>query len=92
MCATLTAAACGVAPLAQRSPVGQTCKNLIQIGDGQVNFGDINPFVLYLSNNVAWQATYPGCPPENGDVSGDGSYPSFDDINPFVALLSGGGA
>ncbi len=59
--------------------------------DGTVDFGDINPFVLYLSNFAAWQATFPGCNPANGDINGDGSYPSFDDINPFVALLSQGG-
>jgi hypothetical protein len=59
--------------------------------DGTVGFGDINPFVLYLSNFAAWQATYSDCPPENGDINGDGSYPSFGDINPFVTLLSGGG-
>ncbi len=58
--------------------------------DGSVGFGDINPFVLYLSNFAAWQTTYSGCPPQNGDINADGSYPSFDDINPFVALLSGG--
>ena len=57
--------------------------------DGAVNFADINPFVLYLSNNTVWQATYPGCPLQNGDINGDGLYPSFADINPFVALLTG---
>ena len=56
--------------------------------DGTVNFGDINPFVLYLSNLSAWQAANPGCPPANGDINQDGTYPSFGDINPFVALLS----
>ncbi len=58
--------------------------------DGSVGFGDINPFVLYLSNFAAWQATYSGCPPEVGDINGDGLYPDFEDINPFVALLTGG--
>jgi hypothetical protein len=58
--------------------------------DGVVNFGDINPFVLYLSNFASWQAAYPGCPSENGDINGDGTYPSFADINPFVALLTAG--
>ncbi len=58
--------------------------------DGAVDFGDINPFVLYLSNFAAWQATYTGCPPSNGDINEDGEYPSFGDINPFVALLAGG--
>ncbi len=59
--------------------------------DGLVDFGDINPFVLYLSNFGAWQAAYTDCPPTNGDINGDGLYPDFGDINPFVALLSGGG-
>lgn len=61
--------------------------------DGHVDFGDINPFVLYLSNFATWQATYPNCPPQNGDINGDGTYgqASFGDINPFVALLTGGG-
>jgi len=58
--------------------------------DGVVGFGDINAFVLYLSNFAVWQTTYDGCPPQNGDINGDGIYPSFQDINPFVALLSGG--
>jgi hypothetical protein len=59
--------------------------------DGAVNFGDINPFVLYLSNFASWQTTYSGCNPQNGDINGDGTYPAFSDINPFVTLLSGGG-
>jgi hypothetical protein len=59
--------------------------------DGAVNFGDINPFVLYLSNFAVWQQTFAACPPQNGDINGDGTYGqgSFGDINPFVMLLSG---
>jgi hypothetical protein len=62
--------------------------------DGVTDFGDINPFVLYLSNFGLWQATYAGCDPLNGDINGDGVYgqASFGDINPFVALLCDGGA
>jgi photosystem II stability/assembly factor-like uncharacterized protein len=56
--------------------------------DGTVDFGDINPFVLYLSSFETWQATYSDCPPSNGDINGDGDYPSFGDINPFVELLT----
>jgi hypothetical protein len=58
--------------------------------DGTIDFGDINPFVLYLSNFTVWQAAYPSCPPEIGDINGDGIYgqTSFGDINPFVTLLS----
>jgi hypothetical protein len=60
--------------------------------DGTVDFGDINPFVLYLSNFSTWQAAYADCPPEVGDINGDGTYgqASFGDINPFVVLLTGG--
>jgi hypothetical protein len=54
--------------------------------DGVVDFGDINPFVLILSNFPAWQQHYPGCPAENGDIDGNGSV-GFEDINPFVALI-----
>jgi hypothetical protein len=57
--------------------------------DGAVNFADINPFVLYLSNFATWQGTYAGCLPENGDINGDGLYPDFGDINPTIALLGG---
>ena len=56
--------------------------------DGVVDFGDINPFVMFLSNYTAWQAAFPGCPATNGDINGDGVYPDFADINPFVALLT----
>jgi hypothetical protein len=58
--------------------------------DGTINFGDINPFVLYLSNNATWQSTYPGCDPRVGDINCDGIYGqgSFADINPFVALMT----
>jgi hypothetical protein len=55
--------------------------------DGGINFGDINPFVLILSNPTGWQGAYPGCPFLNGDINGDGRV-NFGDINPFVALLS----
>ncbi|MEW6252108.1 MAG: hypothetical protein AB1716_15830 [Planctomycetota bacterium] len=56
--------------------------------DRQVNFDDINPFVLVLSDPQAWQQQYPNCPLLNGDCNRDGRV-NFDDINPFVALLSG---
>jgi hypothetical protein len=56
--------------------------------DGAVNFGDINPFVLRLSNEAAYLAAYPCCPNENGDINADGGV-NFGDINPFVALLTG---
>jgi hypothetical protein len=60
--------------------------------DGVVDFGDINPFVLCVSDFAAWQALYPDCNPLNADINSDGTYGqgSFGDINPFVALLTGG--
>jgi hypothetical protein len=57
--------------------------------DGIVDFDDINPFVLAISDPVAYAAAYPDCDILAGDCNGDG-YVDFDDINPFVVLLSGG--
>jgi len=59
--------------------------------DGRIDFGDINPFVLAISNWQGWLAKYPDCPPQNCDINGDGQYGGtngFGDINPFVLLLS----
>ncbi|MEW6251856.1 MAG: hypothetical protein AB1716_14515 [Planctomycetota bacterium] len=56
--------------------------------DGAVNFGDINPFVLALTDPNGYQAQYPNCPLANSDCNGDGRV-DFGDINPFVALLAG---
>ncbi len=56
--------------------------------DGLVGFGDINPFVLRLTNPETYFQVYPGCPNLNGDIDGDGEV-GFGDINPFVALLLG---
>nr|HPM24513.1 hypothetical protein [Phycisphaerae bacterium] len=57
--------------------------------DGVVSFGDINPFVLVLTNPDLWQATNPNCPLLNGDINADGAV-DFRDINPFIALLTAG--
>jgi hypothetical protein len=56
--------------------------------DGALDFGDINPFVQFLSDFGVWKAAHPDCPATNGDINQDGVYPSFGDINPFVALLT----
>jgi hypothetical protein len=69
---------------AQPSPVTPGDLNC----DGVVDFRDINPFVLLLTNPGAWQQAYPNCPMLNGDINGDGSV-NFRDINPFVGLLTG---
>ena len=55
--------------------------------DGRVNFDDINPFVLALSDPQAYYYMEPQCDIQLADVNGDGRV-DFDDINPFVALLS----
>ncbi len=62
--------------------------------DGVINFGDINPFVMYLSNFAAWQGQFSGCNARNGDINCDGAFGqgSFSDINPFVALMTQCGA
>jgi len=57
--------------------------------DGLINFDDINPFVLALTDPAGYAIAYPNCNILNGDINGDGRV-DFDDINPFVALLTGG--
>jgi hypothetical protein len=56
--------------------------------DGVVDFDDINPFVLALSDPAAYAAAYPTCNILTGDCDQNGQV-DFDDINPFVALLGG---
>jgi hypothetical protein len=56
--------------------------------DGAIDFGDINPFVLALTDPSQYQQTYPDCDFMNADINEDGSL-DFGDINPFVALLTG---
>jgi hypothetical protein len=56
--------------------------------DGVLNFGDINPFVLALTNPAAYAAAFPGCDINHADINGDG-YVDFGDINPFVGLMIG---
>jgi hypothetical protein len=55
--------------------------------DGQLDFGDINPFVRMITDPVGWQQQYPGCPFANGDINRDCAV-GFGDINLFVALLA----
>ncbi len=55
--------------------------------DGNVDFDDINAFVLAISDPAAYEVQYPGCFWLAGDCDSDGDV-DFDDINVFVALLS----
>jgi hypothetical protein len=56
--------------------------------DGAVDFGDINPFVLTLTDPAGYALAFPNCDIMLADINGDGSV-GFGDINPFVALLTG---
>ena len=59
--------------------------------DGSVDFFDIDPFVLAITNPVLYVLTYPDCSINTADCNEDGSVDFFD-IDPFVALITGGGA
>jgi hypothetical protein len=54
--------------------------------DGTVDFGDINPYVLALTDPAGYTTTFPNCTLVHADINGDGSV-DFGDINPFVALF-----
>ena len=54
--------------------------------DGDVDFFDIDPFVLALSGETAYLAQYPGCHWLNADCDGDSDVDFFD-IDPFVTRL-----
>ena len=58
--------------------------------DGDVDFDDINDFVLGLNSPADYESMY-GIPPSvKGDIDMDGDQ-DFDDISGFVGILSGGG-
>ena len=54
--------------------------------DGDVDFDDIDPFVLALSGEMAYLAQYPDCRWLNADCDCDGDV-DFDDIDAFVARI-----
>jgi C1A family cysteine protease len=56
--------------------------------DGTVDFEDINPFVLVLSDPAGYQGAYPDCSVLTADCNQDGSV-DFDDVNPFIERLAG---
>jgi len=55
--------------------------------DHEVNFGDINPFVLALTNPSGYAAAFPDCNINLADINQDGRV-DLADINPFVRLLT----
>jgi hypothetical protein len=92
-CETLTAQACAEAGgrfKGAGTPCGLAtcaCKGDCNC-DGVVNFDDIDPFVLALSDPDGYQVEHPGCDRMFvADCNGDGVV-NFDDIDPFVAILS----
>ena len=56
--------------------------------DGLVNNGDIDPFVLALTDPSGYAATFPNCDIDLADINGDGVV-NNGDIDGFVTLLSG---
>ena len=56
--------------------------------DGLINNGDIDPFVLALTDPTGYAAAYPDCPHSQADCNGDGLV-NNGDIDPFVYLLTG---
>jgi hypothetical protein len=55
--------------------------------DAEVNFGDITPFVLALSDKAGYEQQYANCHYGFADCNHDGQL-DFGDITPFVELLS----
>ncbi len=55
--------------------------------DGVVSVGDINPFVLALTDPAAYADQFPDCDIASGDINDDGIV-SVGDINGFVALIT----
>ena len=55
--------------------------------DGDVDFDDIDDFVLGLNNPQAYQDQYGAPPTVTGDTDGDSDL-DFDDIGPFVEILT----
>ncbi len=55
--------------------------------DGDVDFDDIDPFVLGLTNAAAYEDQFGVSVTLKGDTDGDGDV-DFDDINGFVSILT----
>ncbi len=68
------------------------CEDAFVLGDmdcdGDVDFDDIDAFVLALGGETGYLEQYPDCNWLNADCDGDGGV-DFDDIDAFVALIGG---
>lgn len=56
--------------------------------DGSVDVNDIAAFVLALTDDAAYQSTFPGCEISRADLNGDNAVNGLD-IQPFVSTLLG---
>lgn len=54
--------------------------------DDDLNFDDIDPFVLAITSKSKYEEQYPDCDWRLADINRDGNV-DFDDIDPFVELL-----
>ncbi|MCG3126874.1 MAG: hypothetical protein CHACPFDD_01729 [Phycisphaerae bacterium] len=54
--------------------------------DDRVDFSDVDPLVLLLTDPGAYAAQFPNCDRRLADVNGDGSVNAFD-VDPFIELL-----
>ena len=63
---------------------------VLQLGDmncdGEITLADIQPFVLALADPAGFQAAYPNCLIQHGDMDGDGAVDG-EDIGLFVRLF-----
>ncbi len=57
--------------------------------DGSIDFFDIDPFVMAITDPTGYAAAYPDCDLLSADCNGDGLVDFFD-IDPFVGLITGG--
>jgi hypothetical protein len=82
----------GTKYIGPRPDLGAAVDLLLGLGDlncdGNVDFGDINPFVLALSDPDEYKKQYPNCDINYADCNLDGAI-DFGDINAFVELLGG---
>jgi len=76
----------GVVDIGAYESIPSTCRAGDMDCDGDVDFDDINPFVLALSGPDNYYAEHPNCNWSNADCDFDLDV-DFDDINPFVALI-----
>jgi thiol-disulfide isomerase/thioredoxin len=58
--------------------------------DGEINFDDVDPFVIAITSQSTYLENYPDCNWMLGDIDGDGDV-TFNDVDGFVDCLVNGG-